>query len=164
MRTAIAKSPGSSIELEREHGGEPWHGTSARSASSTGIDHQQAAARPLAGAHTIWELVLHITAWKNEVRQRLDGAPAGEPIEGDWPEPPARRAPTRGARRSRRSRKRIAPSSPPSPACRDPHCSSGPTIRGPRERFRRHYFQLVHGILQHDVYHSGQIALLKKAV
>ena len=75
-------------QLEREHGGEPWHGTPLVGILA-GITHQQAAARPIAGAHTIWELVLHITAWKNEVRRRLGGAPAGKPNEGDWPAPPS---------------------------------------------------------------------------
>ena len=117
-------------QLEREHAGEPWHGTSLVGIL-TGITHQQAAARPLAGAHTIWELVLHITAWKNEVRQRLGGAPAGDPSEGDWPAAASRRrAPTRGARRSTRSRKRTARSSTPSPVFPTRSCSSGPTIRG----------------------------------
>ena len=50
-----------------------------------GVTHAQAAAKPIAAAHSIWELVLHIAAWKNEVRRRLSGAPAGEPREGDWP-------------------------------------------------------------------------------
>jgi hypothetical protein len=31
--------------------------------------------------HTIWQLVLHMTAWKNEVRHRLSGAPSGTPEE-----------------------------------------------------------------------------------
>ena len=51
-----------------------------------GINAQQAATRAVPNGHTIWELVLHVTAWKNETRKRLSGAPAGEPAEGDWPE------------------------------------------------------------------------------
>ena len=59
-------------QLEREHSGEPWHGQPLGDILS-GITHRQAAARPLAGGHTIWEIVLHLTAWKNEVRKRLGG-------------------------------------------------------------------------------------------
>ena len=40
----------------------------------------------IAGAHPVWELVLHMTAWKNETARRLAGAVACMPIEGDWPE------------------------------------------------------------------------------
>ena len=71
-------------QLEREHAGEPWHGT-ALAAVLQRVTAEQAARRPLAGGHSIWEIVLHMTAWKNEVRHRLSGALAGEPREGDWP-------------------------------------------------------------------------------
>jgi uncharacterized damage-inducible protein DinB len=46
---------------------------------------ERAAAHPLPGRHSIWEIVLHLTAWTGEVAQRLGGALAGEPPEGDWP-------------------------------------------------------------------------------
>jgi uncharacterized damage-inducible protein DinB len=149
-------------QLESEHGGEPWHGTSLVGIL-TGITHEQAAARPLPGAHTIWELVLHITAWKNEARQRLHGGPAGDPSEGDWPRPPA--TPSADAWRQALD------------ALEEAHRALVDTITRLRDPqlFERtndprtevsdsgDYFQLVQGILQHDVYHSGQIALLKKA-
>ena len=57
-------------QLEREHAGDPWHG-SPLSAILDGITAGDAALKPLAGAHSIWELVLHMTAWKREVRRRL---------------------------------------------------------------------------------------------
>ena len=149
-------------QLESEHAGEPWHGTSLVGIL-TGITYQQAAARPLPGAHTIWELVLHITAWKNEARQRFHGGPAGDPSEGDWPQPPA--APSEDAWRQALA------------ALEEAHRALVDTITRLRDPqlFERtndprtdandsgNYFQLVQGILQHDVYHSGQIALLKKA-
>jgi len=150
-------------QLEREHAGEPWHGPSLVGIL-TGIGPEQAAARPLADAHTIWELVLHITAWKNEVRNRLHGEPAGDPSEGDWPDPPA--APSADAWREALD------------ALEEAHRALVDTITRLRDPqlFERtndprtdeggsgnDYFQLVDGILQHDAYHSGQIALLKKA-
>ena len=72
-------------QLEREHAGDPWHGSPLRR-NLEGVTAGQAAARPIPSAHSIWELVLHITAWKGEVRRRLSGAPAADPEEGDWPE------------------------------------------------------------------------------
>ena len=72
-------------QLEREHTGDPWHGSPLH-AILDGVTAAQAAARPLPAAHSIWELVLHMTGWKSEVRRRLSGAPAAEPDGGDWPE------------------------------------------------------------------------------
>jgi hypothetical protein len=72
-------------ELEREHAGDPWHGSSV-SDILRGVTAAQAAAHVVPHVHTIWEVVLHMTAWKNEVRKRLSGAPASTPDEGDWPE------------------------------------------------------------------------------
>src|SRR5262245_54907203 len=44
-----------------------------------------AAAHPIPGAHSIFELVLHMTAWANETKRRLEGGPHRAPAEGDWP-------------------------------------------------------------------------------
>ena len=150
-------------QLEREHSGEPWHGPALGDILS-GITHQQAAARPLAGGHTIWEIVLHLTSWKNEVRRRLAGAPAGSPAEGDWPV-----APSPGSADEWRDAlaaldeahhalvavvARI-PDSQLYERTNDPRVGAGSADT---------CFQLVQGVLQHDVYHSGQIALLKKGL
>jgi uncharacterized damage-inducible protein DinB len=151
-------------QLEREHAGEPWHGT-ALVGILTGIEHQQAAARPLPGAHTIWELVLHLTAWKNEVRRRLGGAPAGSPAEGDWPEPPP--SPRAEAWRQALDALEDAHRALVDTVARLPDQQLFESTNDPRvdeNGAADTYFQLVQGILQHDVYHSGQIALLKKGV
>jgi len=71
-------------QLERDHSGDAWHGSPV-TAILDGITAAQAAARPIAAGHSIWEIVLHMTGWKQEVRRRLSGAPAGEPEAGDWP-------------------------------------------------------------------------------
>ena len=46
---------------------------------------KQAATKPRNGGHSIWELVLHLTAWRNEVADRATGKPAATPAAGDWP-------------------------------------------------------------------------------
>ena len=150
-------------QLEREHAGEPWHGTSLVGILA-GITHQQAAARPLPDGHTIWELVLHITAWKNEVRARLHGAPAGNPSEGDWPQPPA--SPSADAWRAALDGLEEAHRALVDTVTRLPDSQLFALTNDPRvdeNGSADTHFQLVQGILQHDVYHSGQIALLKKA-
>ena len=149
-------------ELEREHGGDPWHGSPLRQILED-VDHRQAALRPLAKAHTIWETVLHIISWKNEVRRRVGGAPAGTPAEGDWPTP--------GPATADHWQETLA-------ALEASHRALVAAVAGLREsavfeptndpRDREtgtgvSYYVLLHGIVQHDVYHAGQIALLKKA-
>ena len=64
--------------------GPAWHGASLEE-NLKGLTAEQAAARPVAEAHSIWELVLHLTAWTGEVTRRLGGASPAVPAEGDWP-------------------------------------------------------------------------------
>jgi uncharacterized damage-inducible protein DinB len=151
-------------QLEREHSGEPWHGQALGDILS-GITHEQAAARPLAGAHSIWEIVLHLTAWKNEVRNRLGGAPAGSPSEGDWPALPS--SPGREEWRDALTALDEAHHALVNVVARIPDSQLFEQTNDPRvggEESADTYFQLAQGALQHDVYHSGQIALLKKGV
>ena len=70
--------------LERVLEGDPWHGPNL-AALLEGVTARQAAARPVAGGHSIWELVLHMTGWADEVHRRLEGRAAQEPDGGDWP-------------------------------------------------------------------------------
>jgi uncharacterized damage-inducible protein DinB len=151
-------------QLEREHSGEPWHGQALGDILS-GITHQRAAARPLAGGHTIWEIVLHLTAWKNEVRNRLGGAPAGTPPEGDWPSPPA--SPQADDWRDALAALDEAHHALVAVVARIPDAQLFEPTNDPRvggSESPDTYFQLVQGVLQHDVYHSGQIALLRKGL
>ena len=148
-------------QLEREHSGDPWHG-SPLSAILDGVTHAQAAAKPIKAAHSIWELVLHIAAWKNEVRRRLSGAPAAEPAEGDWSVVgETSEAAWRAAREHLELAHRLLVS-----AVRDlPETKLFEPTKDDRDRAMGTgvtYYELLHGIVQHDVYHSGQIAILKK--
>src|SRR5262245_37027103 len=71
-------------ELRRGLDGDPWHGASL-AAIVGDISPVEASARPIGNAHTIWEIVLHLTGWAREVARRCrEGAPR-EPAEGDWP-------------------------------------------------------------------------------
>ena len=148
-------------QLQREHEGDPWHGSPLRMLLD-GITAEVAAAHPIRNVHSVWEIVLHMTAWKNEVRRRLGGAPAATPQEGDWPDVPAPTADAWNAARERLNEaqralieavrqlpeaKLFAPTSDP----RDRETGSGVT-----------HYVLLHGIVQHDVYHAGQIALVRK--
>ncbi len=148
-------------QLEREFAGDPWHG-SPLSQILAGVTHERAAAKPLASAHSIWELVLHMTGWKNEVRRRLSGAPAGEPEAGDWP---AVGEVSEKAWREARDGLESAHKQLVSAVRRLPETQLFEPTNDPRNRELGtgvSYYELLHGIVQHDVYHSGQIALLKR--
>src|SRR5882724_10010255 len=141
-------------QLHRAFEGEPWHGPSLAQVL-TGVGLHDAAAHPIAGAHSIWELVLHVTAWTRVVACRLAGENADQPEEGDFPEVleataeawDAAKAGLAGAeqellaRVNAFSKKRLM------------------------EPFRdSNYYVLLHGQAQHLAYHGGQIALLKRAL
>jgi|SRR5687768_9689602 len=148
-------------QLEREHSGDPWHGSPLRDILS-GVDAAQAARKPLARAHSIWELVLHITGWKLEVAKRAGGGAASEPAAGDWPpvgEPTESRWRAALEALDAAHRELIA-------AVEALHEEQllKPTA-DPRNRplgTGVSYYVMLQGIAQHDVYHSGQIALLTK--
>jgi uncharacterized damage-inducible protein DinB len=148
-------------ELAREHDGDPWHGSPLLKILE-GVTASQAAARPIPDAHSIWELVLHVTAWKNEVRRRLSGAPAGDPDEGDWPD-----AGETSAERWREARAGLqrAHDALVAAAGTVPEGKLYEATNDPRNRplgTGVSYYVLLHGVVQHDVYHAGQIAILKK--
>ena len=141
-------------QLHRAYAGGAWHGPALRQLLS-GVSAKQAAARPLRGAHTIWELVLHITAWKGAVLRRMQGkATQLSPAKNFPPMPQATPAnwkqtvATLGA------------------AQRDLHraIAALPEARlkriVPGKRYSLYF--MLHGLVQHDLYHAGQIALLKK--
>lgn len=75
-------------ELQTLTHGEAWHGP-ALAELLQGLPSEAAAARPIADAHTIWELVLHVTAWTDVFRRRLEGAAVEEPERGDFPPAPS---------------------------------------------------------------------------
>ena len=81
--------------LEATLDGDPWYGL-AVAAILDGVSAEGAAARPIPEAHSIWELVLHMTSWVNEANRRLRGGGHAEPEGRDrqkaWflDNPPAR--------------------------------------------------------------------------
>jgi uncharacterized damage-inducible protein DinB len=61
-------------ELKRIHDGDAWHGPSLNEILAH-VSAEQAAARPIPSAHSIWELVLHIAVWESVFIRRLEGHP-----------------------------------------------------------------------------------------
>jgi DinB family protein len=149
--------------MERIISGDPWHGPSVKKVLD-GVTADAATRRPLANAHSIWELVIHMTGWTREVTARLRGRAAQEPEAGDWP---AIGDPTDARWRDAQSALFVA------------HRELAETIRQldpamlwrPVLDFRdnalgtglTHYVTL-HGLLHHTLYHAGQVAILRRAL
>lgn len=140
--------------LKKLQDGNAWHGPSLREILAT-VTADRATARPLPGSHTIWELVLHISAWEEAFTRRLEGKRTDQPDEGDFP-PVAEETPEAWAKtveylETTHQRLIKTISELPDSRLQD-------TVPGKDYSVR---FMLV-GIIQHHVYHSGQIAFLKK--
>lgn len=148
-------------ELRRAHNGDPWHGPS-RSALLADVTPAEAFWHPSGGAHSIWETVLHMRSWTREVTRRaLGGEPAG-PADGDWPVIPdcsasaweESKASLDAAHEELLATVRAIPKSRLAKKV-------GVTRHAPLGTGISHR-AMLHSLAQHDVYHSGQIALLKR--
>ncbi len=149
--------------LEATLDGDPWYG-SAVSRILDGIDASKAKVHPVKGGHSIWELVLHMTAWTHETRRRLHGGAHGEPVEGDWPAVTLTTAESWQAAVAelRQSHRELARALLAIEDMDLERQIAGAQTDGAGQPVTFH--QTVVGLLQHDAYHAGQIALLKKAL
>jgi hypothetical protein len=133
-----------------------WHGPNLRS-SIRGVTYRQALWHPRPPRHNIWEQVLHAAYWKYTVRRRILGEKRGSfPIKGsNWITPPETTAAAWQrdvqllVELHKSMRESIADLSPSLLLKRIP----GAKVT---------YFFLISGIAAHDVYHAGQIQLLKR--
>jgi len=143
-------------QLRRSYEGQAWHGPSLVELLE-GVTAEQAARKPLPGAHSIWELVLHVEAWEREALAVIGGKScvtlAGE---ADWP--PMTEA-TAAAWQDTLDRLRST-SKDLVAAIRGMEDARLDEPAGGREF---NFYFLLHGVVQHNLYHAGQIALLKKA-
>jgi uncharacterized damage-inducible protein DinB len=145
-------------QLRRAFDGDAWHGDSLFEILE-GVTAAQAAARPIASAHTIWELVLHIAAWDGAALRRLGGAaveladaenfpPVSEVSDAAW------HAATTQLRNTHQDLVAAVVDLPDSRLF-----EMVPGKHGAHYTF----YYMLHGVVQHELYHAGQIALLKKA-
>lgn len=167
MTTSVRGNDSSQVtflldQLERAHAGDPWHGSS-RAALLADVTVDEARRSPAPGSHSIWQLVLHMTAWTREVTRRVQGEQAAAPDTGDWPPLPS--TPDERAWRSTlaalddahatlRSAVRAIDASRLSAYVGDArHAALGTGVT---------YAQTINGLVQHDAYHCGQVAFAKK--
>jgi uncharacterized damage-inducible protein DinB len=147
-------------ELLKGHETEPWHGPSTKSLLE-GITADEAASYPVSETHSIWEIVLHMDAWQREVIRRLDSGFVPEiPEEGDW-------RPVLEVSKTAWQRSLNDLDSSLHELVRQLNKileSSIPEERGSVSGSRLTLGGMLSGILQHNAYHSGQIALLRKVI
>lgn len=140
--------------LHRAFDGSAWHGPALLELLED-VDAATAAAKPLPKVHSIWELVLHVAVWDGAGMRRLSGEkcqptglanfpPVTKPTEAAW-----RKAIAATKRTHDALVKTVAAL---------PDSRLGDRVPGKRYDF----YHMLHGIAQHELYHAGQIAILKK--
>jgi len=143
-------------QFDRAFRGEAWHGPCLQDLLQ-GTTAQDAAKHGVAGAHSIWELVNHVAAWHQIVRRELAGEAVEVTPDMDWP--PVWEATEISWKRTLEhldeSRQRLR-----ADADKLKEAELGETPKG--QKYTR--YVMLHGLVQHDLYHAGQIAILKKAL
>lgn len=141
-------------ELRLAFEGEAWHGPALLEILA-GVNSASAAARPIADAHSIWELTLHIAAWEKVLLQRM----AGEIIQlSDEENFPTVREKSEDAWQAALA------------DLKETHEELMDSVKNmPEERLAEivpgkeyDFDHMLHGGSQHIAYHGGQISLLKK--
>lgn len=147
-------------QLSRAFEGEAWHGPALLSLLSD-VNAQQAASHPIAGTHSIWELVLHISAWERACKLRLEGDRAQLTDAENWPpvDPSSDDEWEMTKQRLVETHRELLAAT----AAVDASRLDKPIIEDASTPFSSVYVTLQ-GVVQHDLYHAGQIALLKKAI
>ena len=141
--------------IERTITGPMWHGPALEDVLDS-VTHKPAAARPIPNAHSIWELVLHVTAWADIARARVFGELTGDPgPDEDWPPvtatgPEAWQLALNHMRHSYRQLAAVARELDD-----DRLDARVPNLDYP-------VGILLQGVVEHGTYHAGQIALLRK--
>lgn len=143
-------------QLRRAFDGKAWHGSSLRELLSD-VKPAQAAAHPLVGAHSIWELVLHITVWTRAALGATQGQPMPKIVgtPEDWPAvtDSSTEAWAGAMQRMYGAKDELA-------AAIEKFGDARLTEITPGRSYD--FYHLFHGIVQHSLYHAGQIAVLKK--
>ncbi len=144
-------------QLRRAFDGDAWHGDSLLEILE-GVTAAQAAARRIPDAHTIWELVLHIAAWDGAALRRIGGTAVeladaeNFPVVSDASDAAWHKA-TAQVRNTHQDLIAAVVALPDSRLF-----EVVPGKHGPHYTF----YYMLHGVAQHEAYHAGQIALLKK--
>ncbi len=145
-------------QIRRAFEGEAWHGDSLLEILS-GVSAAQAAAHPVPKAHSIWELLLHIRGWDDATIRRA----AGKTVElSDDENFPSVKDTSEAAWKNAIEAAKVTHDQLVRTVAAFPDSRLGDQVPGKKESYHN-FFYLFSGIVQHELYHAGQIALLKKA-
>lgn len=143
-------------QLSRAIDGNAWHGPSLFELLNN-VSAEQAYSHSISNVHSIWEIVKHLTTWHNAVLRRIEGDASGITAEEDWL--PVNDSSDSEWKNSIEALK-----------------GSFKSLKYAILNFPLHeidekvlnteqtFYILFHGVIQHDIYHAGQIAFLKKQV
>jgi hypothetical protein len=129
-----------------------WHGPNLHQ-SIKGLTARQAAWRPGPGRHNIWEVMVHAAYWKYVVRRRIEGGKRGSfALKGSnfFARPEKGKATKAAWRADKKLLEREH---------RAMCAAIAKTLRAPRSD---KYLRQLYGVAFHDVYHAGQIRLLRR--
>jgi len=159
----MTKSEKLSSELEKVLSGNPWYGNPVYQIIEQ-VSFEGAFDKPDHAAHNIAEIVLHMVAWTEEVMDRMNGMTAGVPSSGDWPETGA---PDEQKWQNYVNDLKLVNVNLLGLIQNFPEEKWSEPINDERNRESGNcvnYEELVNGLIQHHIYHSGQIAILRKII
>ena len=150
-------------DLRRIYEGPAWHGPSVLDAIRD-VTPSQAASRPIADAHTIYELTHHIAAWIGETASRLQGNAPAMPADGDFPPGTITVDSDAWSEVCARLERRQAELLEAVAEFDEARLNEAVDPKRKNEDGPVTYRALISGIAQHSAYHAGQIVLLRKAI
>jgi uncharacterized damage-inducible protein DinB len=142
-------------QLRRAFDGSAWHGPALLELLED-VDAATAAAKPFRNVHSIWELTMHVAAWDSAILRRLAGEKLQLSASQNFPrvERPTELAWRKTVADLKRTHQTLVKTVASLP-------DSRLSDRVPGKRYDFHF--MLHGVAQHELYHAGQVAILKKA-
>lgn len=142
-------------QLHRSIEIDPWHGPSVLQVLD-GVSAEVAAAHPIPGVHSIWELLLHVTAWTRATNTRMQGKAIE--LEGEANFPPVHDGSEPAWQAAKADLKKAHGELY---ATLNKFSDADLTAPVPGRPYHRAF--ILHGLPQHHAYHSGQMMFLRKA-
>jgi uncharacterized damage-inducible protein DinB len=145
-------------QLRNAFEGNAWHGPAVLELLAD-VDSATAAAHPLPDTHSIWELLLHIAAWDDAVNRRIMLGRFGKALQLNDAEnfpPVTDKSPAAWKNAIARAKKTHAALL---------KTAASLSVERLRERVPGKPYDIgfmLQGVGQHEIYHAGQIAILKK--
>lgn len=143
-------------QFQRGWDGEAWHGPPLRDILRD-VTASEANARPIAGAHTIGEIVQHLVYWRWATVERMAGKLVSPEHDEQWP-------PLRDSGESAWREALAVLESRQQTLMQTLGKLSDEQLSQPIAGRNHNLYVQLHGFLQHDLWHAGQIVLLKRAV